>query len=234
MRSEKEIIDLNKRENVQGHHLNTERDLKSMQNQFGLSPESFDGLSVLDIGSGKSFLAQELTEKKIETNIVSMDPVRIPEGIKKWGLDSYEKPQRFSPDVTKKVKEKFVFGMAEGIPFKDNYFDRLIVSYSAPYYARTEDQINEQLREMLRVVKLGGEIYSAPLYVDHPPKSINDADAINEFTDIDSPFRKKKDFELVLEKLRSEGVSNFSVEYKRIRGHRTIEHYIAKLIKLSQ
>ena len=230
MRSEKELINLQSSKDIQGSRLNTERDLESMKKQFGLSPESFTGLSVLDVGSGKSFLAQELIEKGIQTKIASLDPIRVPEGSQEWGWD--QNPNRFSADITKKAKEKFVFGMAEGIPFQDNSFDRLIVSYSGPYYARTEAHINEQLREMLRVVKPNGEIYIVPLYVIRPPQSVNDAGAINEFTDIDSPFREKEKFESVLEKLRTEGINNFSVEYKRLRRYRAIEHYSVKLVKL--
>ena len=98
---------------------------------------------VLDLGCGESGLSKELDDKGVPTDIVSMD-------MKKESL-------------IKSEVENGVQGAGETLPFSGEKFDLVLATYSLPYWASSEDMIEESLDEMLRVLKKDGILYIAPI-----------------------------------------------------------------------
>jgi len=108
----------------------------------------------LDIGSGTGQLAIDLAG---QAEIVSYDPLSAP-----LILLGTNKP-KLSEEIARK---NAVRGIAQVLPFKDNTFERVISLYSVPRYFSTAEKATEFIREILRVLKMGGEIRLYPLIIN--------------------------------------------------------------------
>ncbi len=98
---------------------------------------------IFDFGCGKSELSKELKSKNINTDIISYD-------IKKESLLESE-------------AENSVQGPGENLPFSDESFDSILATYSLPYWASSEDMIENNFKELLRVLKKDGTLCIAPI-----------------------------------------------------------------------
>lgn len=131
----------------------TGRTEKEIAKCYNLEIEELEELlrnkKVLDLGCGESGLSKELDDKGIPTDIVSMD-------MKKESL-------------VKNEVENSVQGAGEALPFSEEKFDLVLATYSLPYWASSEDMIEDNLNEMLRVLKKDGILYISPI-VDMPSR----------------------------------------------------------------
>ena len=114
---------------------------------YNLEVKEFEALlknkKVLDLGCGESGLSKELSDKEINADIVSVD-------MKKESL-------------MKSEAENSVVGSGEALPFSGEKFDLVLATYSLPYWASSEDMVEENLDEMLRVLKKDGILYISPI-----------------------------------------------------------------------
>ena len=98
---------------------------------------------MLYLGCGESGLSKELSDKEIDTDIVSVD---------------IEKESLMKSEV-----ENSVQGSGDALPFSGEKFDLVLATYSLPYWASSEDMVEENFNEMLRVLKKDGILYIAPI-----------------------------------------------------------------------
>ncbi|MDD5731877.1 MAG: methyltransferase domain-containing protein [Patescibacteria group bacterium] len=99
-----------------------------------------EGKKVLDIGSNKSTFAKEAQEK-VNCEVVSLD---------------------VKEDILKD-KNSAVVARGEKLPFMDQSFDEVFATFSLPYWAMDEKQINDFFREAIRVVRVNGYINITPV-----------------------------------------------------------------------
>ena len=96
---------------------------------------------IVDIGSGTGDLIELILKKKILNTVYSVD-------LNKKMLDQGKK--KFKDENV-----KFVRANAENLPFKDNSFDKYIISFCL----RNVTNINNALLESYRILKPGGIFY---------------------------------------------------------------------------
>lgn len=148
--------------------------------------------TVLDLGSGYGVIArdvkleEEKTGANYNTKIVSLNPTFSKEGFR--GIADKEAREYFTytgrlppPSNSDENKElvrtindahsqNAVAGTWNNLPFVDNAFDRVMATYSFPYYELTwkskkagEQKLLEIVQEVKRVLKPGGEARFYPV-----------------------------------------------------------------------
>ena len=96
---------------------------------------------IIDVGSGTGDLVNLILKKKKLNKVYSVD---LNNEMLKYGKKKF-----LNKDI------KFVRANAEKLTFKDNYFDKYIISFCL----RNVTNINQALKESLRVLKPGGIFY---------------------------------------------------------------------------
>ena len=96
---------------------------------------------IIDVGSGTGDLIDLILKKKIINHVYSVD---LNYEMLKYGKKKFN---------NKKVK--FIKANAENLPFKDNSFDKYIISFCL----RNVTNVSKSLREAQRVLKPGGTFY---------------------------------------------------------------------------
>jgi ubiquinone/menaquinone biosynthesis C-methylase UbiE len=94
----------------------------------------------LDIGSSMSTLAKQ-AKARAQCDIVSLDP----------------------NESVLKDKEMAVAAEGEALPFNKESFDEVFATFSLPYRATNEKQVEDFFQESLRVTKVGGHIHIVPI-----------------------------------------------------------------------
>ncbi|MEK9181065.1 MAG: class I SAM-dependent methyltransferase [Patescibacteria group bacterium] len=143
-----------------------ERGLDSYEAYLGFVREQLEGKDVLDLGSGETELfSRELKDAGVTANVVSLNPDYSKERYRKK-INSIEGWQK-----------KSVAATAQSLPFKDESFDYVFGNHSVTVFASptvTEfhpepegaARIAKQWAlEVARVLKPGGEIRLAPIYI---------------------------------------------------------------------
>lgn len=97
---------------------------------------------ILDIATGTGDLAIMMGKSIPECEIIGLD---ISSGMLEIGKEKIK-----AQNLTNSIK--MVLGDSENIPFEDNYFDAITVSYGV----RNFEDLNQGLKEILRVLKPGG------------------------------------------------------------------------------
>ena len=110
---------------------------KELINYMNIQPKDI----IVDVGSGTGDLIKLILEKKNINKIYSVDP-------------NYEM-QQYAKKKINHSSAKFIKSNAENLPFKDNYFDKYIISFCL----RNVTDINMTISEAFRVLKPGGEFY---------------------------------------------------------------------------
>ena len=107
---------------------------------LGLSWKYLEGKDVLDIGASRSTLAHEASMR----------------GIRMTPID--KRKSQFARSY-----ESLVIGDADNLPFKDGAFDIAICTYGPLTFADEHiDILKRRLEEAYRVVRVGGEVRTAP------------------------------------------------------------------------
>lgn len=154
----------------------------------GLNFDQLEDKTILDLGSGNRFLERGAKEKGIKASIVSYDRSR---SALLQGIDT----------------KLAVQGEAnEGLPFQDQSFD-IVVNNGGPLtYRDVEDRVGPVFYDVIRVLKVGGELRSNNPFKDHRLGSIIYQD-VKEKGLIVSPQdierftrRKKNDIQLAAKK----------------------------------
>ncbi len=96
---------------------------------------------IIDVGSGTGDLIALIDKKRLNNSIYSID---LNLEMLKFGKKKF---------FNKKIK--FIKANAEKLPFKDNTFDKYIISFCL----RNVTNYKEALKESLRVIKPGGVFY---------------------------------------------------------------------------
>ena len=129
----------------------TERTEEEIAGSYNLEVEEFEELlknkKVLDFGCGYSVLSKELENKGIDVDITSVDTEKEP--------------------LLNDEAKNGVQASGDSLPFSDEKFDLVLATYSLPYWASSEDMVEKNFNEMLRVLKKDGILYITPI-VDIP------------------------------------------------------------------
>ncbi len=143
------------------------RGLADYMDMLKLTEKDFDDpdLLILDLGSGEEQnFAKDIHKYNLRSKIISLDP--------KLGLSDEEDLSpisKASDKVLRRMRGRknpesgTVAGLSNELPFLDNVFSRIYAVYSAPYYLRHPEEIGQSLKEMIRVVKPGGQIKAFPI-----------------------------------------------------------------------
>jgi len=145
-----------------------------------LSPEDFNK-KILDVGAGSAKFAKWAKEHGVSKEIFSLEP--------RSGIIE--------------EKDQSVCAQAETMPFRDESFDLVISDAAIPNIYIKKDDTNEKVtnsfNEMLRVLKLGGEVRLARVLIGKEYESqMSLAKSITEVLD---NLEKTGDFEI--EKIRT-------------------------------
>lgn len=144
----------------------TSRGLADYMDILKLTEKELDDpdLLILDLGSGlEQNFAKDIRKKDIRSKIISVDP--------KLGLSDDEdlssiinvSDKETRIQARKNTEPRTVAGLSGALPFLDNVFSRIYAVYSAPYYLSHPEDIEQTLKEMIRVLKPGGIIKAVPI-----------------------------------------------------------------------
>jgi demethylmenaquinone methyltransferase/2-methoxy-6-polyprenyl-1,4-benzoquinol methylase len=97
--------------------------------------------NIVDVGSGTGDLINLIIKKNLKNDVYSVD---LNNEMLKYGKIRF-----------KSKKIKFINANAENLPFKDNHFDKYIISFCL----RNVTNIKKALGEAYRVLKPGGKFY---------------------------------------------------------------------------
>ncbi len=97
------------------------------------------GKKVLDIGAGQSDFSSTINSQFGEGTVIRIDA-------------SYQ-------DKKPTSKVGAITGVSQNIPFPDNQFDEVLLSWSAPYWTRNPREV---IKEAIRVAKPGGNVRIRP------------------------------------------------------------------------
>jgi len=125
----------------------TSRSLGLYKDMLGFENTDLTGKKVLDIGSGFSTFGQEVHD--LGCRVISLDA------------------QAYIP---KEDKEQ-VRALAQMLPFKDSTFDMVTDVYCGYWVS---SGLQEMYAEMLRVLKVGGELRIHPLVMNDPQLKVHD------------------------------------------------------------
>ncbi len=139
---------------------------------------------IIDMGSGlKQNLAREVESRGLRAKVISVDPSL---------LDG-----EHLEDNERKVSGSFhantVAAFAERLPFSSNSIDKILVHSSIPYYSISEEIFLVELKEMIRVLKPGGEIKI------YPYPAFSNAQKFN-YSAINEKMMKNMEIETVLDR----------------------------------
>lgn len=125
-----------------------------------LKEENLIGKKVLEVGSGQAYVAEEAKEKGIE--IISFDFVYTTEKGRRIFQEYSHTQRKYVP-----IKDpNAVGGVAEKLPFADETFDFVLAYSSVPKFSNSVEHAEDAIDEMIRVLKLDGELRIFPFFID--------------------------------------------------------------------
>jgi len=147
----------------------TDRGFEGYLQWLGLEEEDLMGKKILDIGSGLNQFAEDIKNKNLNIDVISLDLF--------YSLSQKERERLFKdrhseetfPETKEKLdilaehgrEGKLIAGLAEELPFKDESFDMVFSLFAMPAYAESDEQVKKFVSEVQRVLKKGG---SARIY----------------------------------------------------------------------
>lgn len=145
----------------------TDRPLEFYKQFLNINPEYYDGKSILNIGAGRSDLAQELKEKNIEPKLLANLDLAYKNAGESVGPLSYLIGKSFNGED---VPKEGVAGDMKMLPFKDQSMDSIFFLWSLGWLK--EKDRPQAISEALRVVKSGGEIKIYPVSLPNNAKEV--------------------------------------------------------------
>jgi len=132
---------------------------EKIRNSLGFEWVDLEGRSILDVGSGCGEFVQEARKHGIDAY-----------GVDESHPNELRRPERLGYTTNEGANnEGLVVGNADSLPFEDDRFDYVSSHASVPLMGRpTEESISRHVNEMLRVVKVGGEVRISP-FKENPP-----------------------------------------------------------------
>lgn len=126
---------------------------------LNLKTEDLTGKKVLEVGSGKAYVAEEARKEGID--ILSFDFV--------YGTQEGRRIfQEYSLDGRYIIIDdpNAVAGVAESLPFKDEAFDFVLAYSSVPKWSISICKAEVAIDEMIRVLKSEGELRIFPFFIN--------------------------------------------------------------------
>jgi ubiquinone/menaquinone biosynthesis C-methylase UbiE len=132
------------------------------------------GEIILDLGSGLfQDLARSANRNGLKSEIISVDPTLSAQS----NNIHFARTEKYVNKLDNHPKT--VSAYSELLPFRENTFDKIIALFSIPFYSQSTKHFIQSLQEMIRSVKIGGEIKISPYPVIGNPKV--DYEKVNEF-----------------------------------------------------
>lgn len=143
----------------------TGRDLGLYKSMLGLKDSDLTG-KILDVGSGSwQQLAYGVRRSGLDATVTSVDP--------RFGLPLMRDLADAGNSVTQRLIGRLypepgtVAATANKLPFADNTFDKTLAMFSTSRYRTGMSQIFDDLSEMHRVTKPGGQVRIYPIWEEH-------------------------------------------------------------------
>lgn len=155
----------------------TARDFATYKRMLGMTDADFTG-KVLDVGSGSmQQLAYGTRRLNLPVQVTSVDP--------RFGLPLVRDLADAGNNVTQRLigrlypEKNTIAAFADKLPFADNSFDKTISMFSTSRYRHGTSQIFNDLAEMNRVTRPGGEVRVYPIWEEDVPRYQTIAKALN-------------------------------------------------------
>lgn len=116
------------------------KNLDSILMHHGLSPGTFEGAAVYDLGCGMSDIGAELAVRGVKATVT--------------GFDQSKRALNTPPKHENSTRR--VFARLDDLPAEDESADIVIANYSLPFWGRSAEEIFSFFKECKRVVKEGG------------------------------------------------------------------------------
>lgn len=192
------------------------RDFDFYLRALDLSEEILAENKVLDIGAGAALFAKEAKQRNI--NVTVIDPMYgLEDGIdilKTAGKRDYNKPITILEEQRKRKNwlPKALSAIGKEMPFKDASFDKEISMLSSFFYAEDDQELEDNLNESLRVLKLGGKLLIYPFLPLLVNKNIS---VMNQWDINGSTGVLTQEFFRILEDMKSDGTINYAINYPK-------------------
>ena len=150
----------------------TDRGLNEYEKLAGFDHKNFPpGTIILNIGSGaEQAFEQNLRKKRPDLKIISIDPSVIEKRYDYQGA-TYSNSVVFKSEEDQRIlanKERTLVALGQKLPLKDECVNIAIDIHAVAHYAKSEEQYKKYLREVMRVLKPGGEFYIFNTYMGDP------------------------------------------------------------------
>ncbi len=130
------------------------RGIAEYENHLGIDADSFKGKRVLDIGAGLANFQEQCNERDID--VTAIDPLYSPKNTHAF----FEKYLSYPEN-----RENKIAAINETLPFRERAFDVVLSEYSSiyclgrsyPNIELRENMAGQMLKEIIRVLKPGGE-----------------------------------------------------------------------------
>ncbi|MBS1954639.1 MAG: methyltransferase domain-containing protein [Cyanobacteria bacterium SZAS-4] len=155
----------------------TGRGIGLYQDMLSMKPSDFSG-KILDVGSGSwQQLAYDARRAGMNVSVTSVDP--------RFGLPLVRDLADAGQNVTQRLigrlypEQGTIAATADKLPFADNTFDKTVAMFSTSRYRTGMKQIFDDLSEMHRVTKPGGEVRIYPIWEEHVDRFRTASRALN-------------------------------------------------------
>jgi len=127
----------------------TNRSVEHVAQLHGIPLREFWGKTILDLGCGLSDLQLGLDRQGIEATVIGID------------LKALELSRAVGSQIERNIVAKL-----GSLPIPTESIDLAIATYSLPHYGSSAEEIDDFFAECKRVVKIGGLLSIAPLFVN--------------------------------------------------------------------
>ncbi len=193
-----------------------ERDYDFYSKALDLDEDGLRGKRILDIGAGSAIFAKEAQKKNID--VTAIDPMYgLEDGIKilkTAGKKKYPEPAKSVEEQRERKKwlPKAACAIGKDMPFRENHFDTEICMLSSFFYSENDQDLSDNLKEAMRVLKTGGKLYIYPFL----PLAVNKEVSVMNQRDINgSADALTQEFFRTLEYMRRDGAINYFINYPK-------------------
>ena len=135
-----------------------ERSLDGYEKELGLDIKELSGKDVLNLGAGATLAFEKsLQEGGIDARVVSLSPDYSNTDHRKRALED-------KPEVS-----QIASGVGQQLPFKNESFD-YVLALHVTEHLKTKEAYEAMLREIVRVLRVNGKGYIAPVHDQYFPE----------------------------------------------------------------